>query len=104
LDFYDQLRFTSPFDESTLTAAELPAEPFVRIGDQWIDDLDLRWNSSGAKYGVTAYVHNLTDQKYMQDSNIASYTPATATKPQQTTVGFITTVPRVFGVVVHVSF
>jgi outer membrane receptor protein involved in Fe transport len=104
LDIYDQLRFTSGYDESTLTAAELPAEPYVHIGNQFLDDFDLRWRSANTKYGATFYVHNVSNEKYMQDSNIASYHAATMTTPEQVTVGAITIVPRVFGVIVDARF
>ncbi len=102
LAIYDQLRYSSAYDQSTLNAIEVAngsAEAYIRVGNQVVDDLSLGWNSASAKYHATFYVHNLTDQVYKQNATLVSsgFNP-----PYQ--AGLTTSYPRTFGFILRASF
>jgi outer membrane receptor protein involved in Fe transport len=98
LDAYDQLRYTSGYDQSALNAIEVAAGavPYIHVGNQVIDDFNLDWNSPESRYGATFYVHNVGDKAYKQNANLVSigFNP-----PYQ--AGLTTTQPRFYGVILR---
>jgi outer membrane receptor protein involved in Fe transport len=99
IDFYNQLRYASGYDQVALTSAQLStgAEPYIYEGATWLDDASLSWASSSAKYSATFYVHNVFDAEYKQGANLVTSSP-----PYFSSLN--TTTPRTYGVVLSVRF
>lgn len=101
IDFYDQVRFMAGYDESSLTATELAdgAEPYIHVGNQVFDDINLSWTSPSSMFHGTFYVHNVGNEEYKQNAAIISlgFTP-----PYQS--GLTTNFGRFYGVVLRVTF
>jgi outer membrane receptor protein involved in Fe transport len=99
LDFYNQLRYASGYDQGALSVAQMTtgAEPFIYEGATVFDDASLGWTSSDAKYSATLYVHNVFDKEYKQGTGLV-----TSSAPYFISVN--TTTPRTWGVVLSVKF
>lgn len=100
ITFKANSRFISSHDTGTITALDvsLGGSELVQTDSLWITNLTTSWTSSDAMYSVSAYVRNLTDERYPVQAEVDS------------TTGVITggtytlTAPRTFGVVLNVNF
>lgn len=66
LDFRADARFQSAYNLGNVSAqlGDQGGLAYVHVGDEWISNLNGSWRSSSGKYSVTAYLRNVTDNRY----------------------------------------
>jgi iron complex outermembrane receptor protein len=97
LNFRADARYTSAYNldnvSSTMGQAGLA---YVRVGDQWTGNLSGSWQPSTGDYSVTAYVRNVTDNRYKTYVQLQSMQPLSITGTQND--------PRTFGIVLTAHY
>lgn len=68
------IRHTSPYDVIRITVAEATggASPYVRTGAHATGNLSATWMGPDGAYSVTAYVRNVTDERFKTGADIIS--------------------------------
>jgi iron complex outermembrane receptor protein len=98
IDFRADARFESAHNLDNISAQMGQAGlAYVRVGDQWTGNLSSTWRPSGGDYSATAYVRNVTDNRYKTFAQLQLLQPfvvASGTRYE----------PRTFGVVLSARY
>lgn len=99
LDFRADARFQSAYNLGNL-GSQLGSQgglAYVHVGDEWIGNLNGSWRSNDGRYSVTAYVRNITDNRYKTYVQLQTVEPVPVASVAQYD-------PRTFGIVLSVRY
>jgi iron complex outermembrane receptor protein len=108
LALHGDVRFFTAHDTSAITQAwaALGAEPYVHVASQAIGDINATL-SLGLHYGITAYVRNIADTRFLPDGWAVAGVfpgPAPGAAPIVSEAGVNLSDPRTFGVILSVKY
>jgi iron complex outermembrane receptor protein len=108
LALHGDVRFFTAHDTSAITQAwaALGAEPYVHVASQAIGDINATL-SLGLHYGITAYVRNIADTRFIPDGWAVAGVfpgPAPGAPPIVSEAGVNLSDPRTFGVILSVKY
>jgi iron complex outermembrane receptor protein len=92
-------RYVSEYESGPVSPTQLAqgAYSYIRIGGEWIGNLNATWASSSGNHAVTGYVRNVGDTRYSTAVNALSQGGMTSYRPTLND-------PRTYGVVLNVRF
>jgi len=94
LDFRADTRFESAYNLDNVSASlGQTGLQYVHVGNEWTGNLSSSWLSSSGIYSVTAYVRNVTNNRYKTFVQLTSLQPlsSTGTQNDPRTVGIVLT-------------
>jgi iron complex outermembrane receptor protein len=99
LRFQADGRYVSPYESGPVSPTQLAqgAYSYIRVGGEWIGNLNATWASSNSNYAVTGYVRNVADTRYPTSVSALSQGGVTSYRPTFND-------PRTYGVVLNVRF
>jgi iron complex outermembrane receptor protein len=98
IDFRASARFEAAHNLDNISAQMGQAGlAYVRVADQWTGNLSSSWSSSDGDYSVTAYVRNLTNNRYKTFAQLQLLQPFVVASGTQYE-------PRTFGVVLTARY
>jgi iron complex outermembrane receptor protein len=98
IDFHADARFESAYNLDNVSAQLGQAGlAYVRVADQWTGNLSSSWQSSNGIFSVTAYVRNVTDNRYKTFGQLQLLQPIVVASGTQND-------PRTFGVVLSARY
>jgi len=92
-DFRADARYTSAYNLDNVSQGL----EYVHVGNQWTGNLSGTWRPSNDRYSVTAYVRNVTNNRYKTFANVQLMQPVVVASGTQND-------PRTFGVVLSAAF